>query len=52
MNERATGLVSASGGSVTVVGDAFVARAYDNEAEDMVRYTCVCVYIWHIHIHV
>ena len=25
------------GGTVTVVGDAFVARAYDNEAEDMVH---------------
>ncbi len=33
-------MVAAAGGSVTVMGDAFVARAYDNEAEDMV---CVCV---------
>mmetsp|Transcript_53083 Transcript_53083/g.125388 ORF Transcript_53083/g.125388 Transcript_53083/m.125388 type:complete len:393 (-) Transcript_53083:379-1557(-) len=37
-NRRATALVSASGGSVAVLGDAFVARALDNEAEDMVRY--------------
>jgi hypothetical protein len=36
-NVRATGIVSAVGGNTTVVGDAFIARAYDNEAEDMVR---------------
>lgn len=31
------GTRAACGGAQTVLGDAFVARAYDNEAEDMVR---------------
>ena len=38
VNDRASGLVAASGGNVIVMGDAFVARAYDNEAEDMARH--------------
>lgn len=38
LNSRATALVSACGANPTdVLGDAFVARAYDNEAEDMKR---------------
>ncbi|EKX52916.1 hypothetical protein GUITHDRAFT_101366 [Guillardia theta CCMP2712] len=38
VNARATAIVSMAGGSVSVLGDAFVARAYDNEAEDLVRH--------------
>lgn len=39
MNNRATALAAACGvASTDVLGDAFVARAYDNESEDMERH--------------